>query len=514
MVQKATANADININANTQQTQEQIEKLENTIKTLDGTINIVGGSIETIAGGLALTGAVSEEQAKQFEAMAVGAIAFADGTKRTIDGVKTLQEGLKSAGGIMGVVKKAQAALNATILANPYVAAAVAVAALAAGLYLLATRETEEEKANALALETAKLRLQNLEESETRVLAFARAQGLATETVLEFEQASIKARIAELDRILALEEDAEEYKKLSEEQNKLLDKEIEVGLALGKVREDARQKDIADNKKAGEQKLKDDKEAAQKRFDELNKENQDREERIRIHEENVTRIQKTEADKRIADRIAIQEYYDDLDREAFEKDVANLRKRQADGAEAVKTAEEQAQALSDARNTLLGNTAAAVGALASIFQQGTAEYKAAALAEIAISTATGFINALDIAQKSAKATGPAAAFAFPIFYASQIAAVLGAIASAKQVLASTPGGSSGIKSANPSSRGAVGGGFGNFTGFLPGTGPTNPLAGGGTGLERPIRAYVVTQDVTNGQEAAAAINRRRRLGPG
>jgi len=40
------------------------------------------------------------------------------------------------------------------------------------------------------------------------------------------------------------------------------------------------------------------------------------------------------------------------------------------------------------------------------------------------------------------------------------------------------------------------------------------LAGGGTGLERPIRAYVVTQDVTNGQEAAAAINRRRRLGPG
>lgn len=43
---------------------------------------------------------------------------------------------------------RAQAALNATMLANPYVATAVAVAALAAGVYYLATRTTEAEKAH------------------------------------------------------------------------------------------------------------------------------------------------------------------------------------------------------------------------------------------------------------------------------------------------------------------------------------------------------------------------------
>jgi hypothetical protein len=84
-----------------------------------------------------------------------------------------------------------------------------------------------------------------------------------------------------------------------------------------------------------------------------------------------------------------------------------------------------------------------------------------------------------------------------------------------------------INSAQPGSGGGTGGtpkptpiGGGAFTGALPGTGggvptsgtPTTGTPAGGTG--EPIRAYVVTQDVTNGQEAAAAINRRRRLGPG
>jgi len=161
---------------------------------------------------------------------------------------------------------------------------------------------------------------------------------------------------------------------------------------------------------------------------------------------------------------------------------------------------------------LLDNTAAAVGALANLFGQGTAAFKAAALAEIAIGTASGFINALDIAQKSAKATGPAAAFAFPIFYASQIAAVLGAVASAKQVLSTTPGGGGSIPTSRPS---------GASNPSFAGLGAT-PLGGGFVGAgapavttpEGPLRAYVVTGDVTNAEAAEAQIVRRRRLGPG
>lgn len=84
-----------------------------------------------------------------------------------------------------------------------------------------------------------------------------------------------------------------------------------------------------------------------------------------------------------------------------------------------------------------------VSGIASIAEKGTVAAKAAAVADIAINTALGFIQALDIAQKSAKGTGPLAAFAFPIFYASQIAAVLGAVSQAKNALGFSEGGYTG-----------------------------------------------------------------------
>ena len=72
-----------------------IQKQQAQMKVLDGAVNLVGGSIETLAGGLVLSGALSDEQAEAFEGAAVGAIAFADGMRRTIDGVVNLREGLK-----------------------------------------------------------------------------------------------------------------------------------------------------------------------------------------------------------------------------------------------------------------------------------------------------------------------------------------------------------------------------------------------------------------------------------
>jgi hypothetical protein len=73
--------------------------------------------------------------------------------------------------------------------------------------------------------------------------------------------------------------------------------------------------------------------------------------------------------------------------------------------------------------TLWANIGNALGGLSALFKRYRSSKKAAALAEIAIGSAIGLINGLDIAQKSAKG-GPAAAFAFPIFYATQVAAVL------------------------------------------------------------------------------------------
>ena len=146
----------------------------------------------------------------------------------------------------------------------------------------------------------------------------------------------------------------------------------------------------------------------------------------------------------------------------------------------------------------LGVTSAiggAIGALGSLMAEGTAASKAAALAEIAISTGVGIVQGLDIAQKSAKAAGPAAALAFPLFYATQLAAVLGAAAQAKAVM-------------------GAGGGGGNVT--PPSTTSSTPapqmMSGafdisGGVAPE-PLQAFVLTDEMTNSQNQLANIRRR------
>jgi hypothetical protein len=73
--------------------------------------------------------------------------------------------------------------------------------------------------------------------------------------------------------------------------------------------------------------------------------------------------------------------------------------------------------------------------LGAIAAEGSSLSKAAALAEIVYGTSKGFINGLEIAQKGAAGTGPLAPFTFPLFFAGQIAAVIGAASQAKSVLA-------------------------------------------------------------------------------
>jgi hypothetical protein len=157
-----------------------------------------------------------------------------------------------------------------------------------------------------------------------------------------------------------------------------------------------------------------------------------------------------------------------------------------------------------------------VGAFAQIgglFAKHTAAYKVTALAEIAANTAIGYIQGLDIAQKTAKGTGPAAAFAFPIFYATQIAAVLGAAAKAKGILKNDSGGGSAAASASAPSPATL-------TPIAPltpkqegtkviGSDAGNAAAGG---VDRVIRAYVLDGDIQNNAERNARLNRAARLG--
>jgi hypothetical protein len=175
------------------------------------------------------------------------------------------------------------------------------------------------------------------------------------------------------------------------------------------------------------------------------------------------------------------------------EDTAAKEKAINDKATADQLANEQA--LMTAKTEMVNATRNAITALGGLFKEGSDAAKAAALVDIAIGTGVGFINALDIAQKGAKATGPAAPFAFPIFYASQLAAVLGAANKAKAILKS---GKSGGAASAPSQMG--GGGLPQMA--APKVSSTLPEV---SGFDQ--RVYVTEGDISRTQGRVASLKK-------
>ena len=203
-------------------------------------------------------------------------------------------------------------------------------------------------------------------------------------------------------------------------------------------------------------------------------------EKARLYGEDTALLEEAQA----AELLEIKDRYAAIDKENADKQLEDAQKI--------------ADTKKDLQMELVGQVGNAVGAIGDIFEKGTAASKGAALAEIAIGTGIGFINALDIAQKSAKGTGPAAAFAFPIFYASQIAAVLGAVSQAKNILSTVKGGGSGGSVSAPS-QGTTAPQAPSFN--VVGSSGTNQLASAiGGQSQQPVKAFVVSNDVTTSQE--------------
>ena len=227
-------------------------------------------------------------------------------------------------------------------------------------------------------------------------------------------------------------------------------------------------------------------------------------------------IQKKYTDLAIVADTEVQAKFEELDNKTTDAQIANADKVAAnsvDNAAKIIAAEQAKQAAND---QFINASRSAINALGGLFEEGSAAAKTAALTDIAIGTGVGFINALDIAQKSAKLAGPGAAFAFPIFYASQIAAVLGAASRAKAILNSGKGGGGGGGSA-PSipttpSISSVGGSIPTTTGtFIP-TLPQGTTTPTGQSSTTPVfKAYVVSGDVTDAQQAEAQINQKRKF---
>jgi len=146
-----------------------------------------------------------------------------------------------------------------------------------------------------------------------------------------------------------------------------------------------------------------------------------------------------------------------------------------------------------ALNTAIGQS---FGQLGNLLEQGSSAAKALALTELGVNTAVGYMQGLNIAQKASLAAGPAAGLAFPLFYAQQIAAVLGAVNSARGILGATPGG----------------GGGGGSVPSAPATPAPQMMSGafdisGGVAPEA-MKAFVVTDEMSNSQNQLANIRRR------
>jgi len=509
-----TGAASQNASANTEKLTSNLEKQEATIKILDGAVNLLGGSVELAAGAVIGLGLASEEDTKQFEAAALGAIAFAEGAKRTLDGVVNLTEGITKFGGAQKIATAFTTAFGVAlkVAMGPVGIAIAAIGAITAAIVLL---KDKFEIVNQVA--------QFFSDAFTKV---AEAVGLAATAEEKFAKAQGEAAKESEFQLKLLKAQGAGFEELTKAERKLLTERVNSFKAGSEERKKAEQElqifeaqvitDRAEAQKAANEKRKAEEEkAAQERFDILNKELQDREARLKSYDDARIAKEKADRDQRISDAQFLADYEADLDAEAFQAVLDDLAARKAVGDQRIADAQKIADAEEAIRNLNTQNASAAIKALGSLFKEGTAASKAAALADIAIGTATGFIQGLDIAQKTAKAAGPGAALVFPLFYAAQIAAVLAAANQAKQILATAPGGGgSGGTISKPSIPGTPSIGNAGFTGALPGTQGAGVPFGFNLGRQEPVRAYVIAQDVTTGQQANAAINRRRRLGPG
>ena len=302
--------------------------------------------------------------------------------------------------------------------------------------------ETAQRRAE---IEALKLIAEDVSKSEAERLA-------AAEEAFQIENDLLDKRVANAEEALRLQQ---EEMALGENMQEDLDKEAELLINLANIRAESTTKQIELNNKINSIEA----EVAAKRA-----------------ERNQARLDEIAAEKKASD------------------DLYNAQISQADNWLA--KVEQDAQTEFEARMNLNKAIGSSIGALGNLMEEGSAASKSLALTEIGVNAAVGYMQGLNIAQKSAAAAGPGAALAFPIFYAMQVASILGAVNQARQVLGSGGGGLTSPTAPSPSAQ------------------PPAPQMMSGafelSGGQAPeaMRAYVVTDEMTNSQNQLANIRRR------
>jgi len=506
--------------------------LEKKLDIADGGIKVLAGSVAGLTGAIGLMGIESEEFDK-LTAQASNAIAFSMGIKDISEGVGKLTKNLKFGAIAQKAYNLVQRAFNAIMSANPV---AIVILSITTLIGLVLALKDKFEAVNKV-----------FEFFKGLVMAVGEALGLTEseeEKQARLQKERYEQRILDIDNELKIRKAAgedtvelerEKYAKLlelaekgsQEERDIIADQAaFEAGIikekqdAVDKAAEDARKKRLEQKEKDDAAALEAKEKAAEEAETKKEEDAQTELDRLQSIKDVVDEFELANEDAAVESELErleleqerkLQELTDlgaELeDKKAVELFYANLIKD-----EEKKIGDEKVvndKAILDARRMAqmeyVDAIGGVIGALGGLAKQGTAAAKASAIAGIVISTGLGFAKGLTIAQEGAAATGPAAPFAFPIFYATQIAAVLSSIGKAKSILSQVPGGGGGgggvqapQSIANPT--------IPSIEGLNTGVSPETAV--GGTA----VQAYVVSGDITSSQEAEAKLSTRRAIG--
>jgi hypothetical protein len=279
----------------------------------------------------------------------------------------------------------------------------------------------------------------------------------------------------------------------------LKDNENEMNILDESYKKGIRDKADADNKKAQEKRDADAKKRQEEKKAASEKEMSDL--MAALEEENA-------AEERQNERVRIQgekemaELMAQLEAEVQAEQDAADRKVELDKQAALQSLQDKKD-IENAKIAIVNDSYLALNALGELAlgQQfkNTNAGKALALAQIATDTAVAFMSGLRIAQQGAAATGPAAPFTMPVFYASQIAAILGAANKAKSILGG--GGSTSAPSGS-------GGGGGSISSQPP---RMDKFESNRPAMNPNQRVYVLEKDITDSQGRVAKIRHNATL---
>lgn len=497
------ATAEVNIEVN-------VDDASRKLRAFQGGIDVLGGSLETTVGSLALFG-VETQWIENIETATLGAIGVADGLKRFGDGVVTLIENVKVAEVAQKAYNVVQGVFNAILAANPIALVVIAIGTL---IGLVVTLKDRFEAVNKVfeffkGLVTSVGEALGLTETEEEKAA-RESKERSAQRVKDIEN-EIKVRKAAGEETVDLEREKQKLLVSLTEEGSQERKDAEADLAafeagLIKEKEDAEQK-AADKKKAKEDKEREDRKK-KKEKEEADKKKQD-------EKDEADRIAKEEKEK------ADKEKKDEEDRKAKEKkDAEDLKAQEKADADRVALAEETAQAIEAAENDLAAAKTDAIFAGIDVLKSVAGDNEKAQNAIFALEQGLAIADVITKlqAEKAANAVygatlGPAGiAYTGARNTAANIRAATSIATIAATSIAKFKGGKGGGDLGPDGGGGStiVDGQSAEFTGGFEEIARQGnvPNSGNGNGA---VKAYVVSGDVTSGQQADQQIQQRRTL---